>query len=37
MSKEKIVINDANILFDLMSVGLLESFCKVPIEKYTRR
>ncbi len=35
MSKETLVINDANILFDLMSVGLLESFCKVPIEKYT--
>lgn len=35
MIKETLVINDANILFDLMSVGLLESFCKVPIEKYT--
>ena len=28
MNKETLVINDANILFDLMSVELLESFCR---------
>lgn len=35
MNEKKLVINDANILFDLISVGLLESFCKVPVEIYT--
>lgn len=35
MPQETIVISDANILFDILDSGLMESFCELPFEKWT--
>ena len=35
MIQERIVISDANILFDLLSADLLDSFFELPIEVFT--
>lgn len=35
MIEERIVISDANIIFDLLSVSLLEAFFALPCEKCT--
>jgi hypothetical protein len=29
----KIVVNDANILFDLLDIDLIDEFCRLPYEK----
>jgi rRNA-processing protein FCF1 len=29
----KIVVNDANILFDLLDIDLVSEFCRLPYEK----
>ena len=35
MPERVIVISDANILFDLLSTGLMDAFCRLPYEKWT--
>lgn len=29
----KIIVNDANILFDLLDIDLIDEFCRLPYEK----
>ncbi len=35
MSGDSIVISDTNILFDILSAGLMEAFCELPYRRVT--